>query len=465
MKNDILEGWFERQQAAMRGRWKQFLRFGSIASEPGRVEDCLRCAEWLRDRLLEIGFRAHLQSTPCGPPLVMGEFDGTVPRAPTVLLYGHYDVQPVDPVEGWSQPDPFEPVERGDRVYARGAQDNKGQLLFAIEAIRALIEQGGRLPRIRIVVEGEEECGSRGLAAVLRTDPAAFASDVLLVCDTASAADGRPAVVAGLRGMVQWQAVVRGARRDLHSGQHGGLAPNPVQVLARLVASLHDDRGRIAVEGFYDGLLEPTLPERVAALEQPFDPVRYIEATGVEPVGGEQGLDPRLRLGFQPTLEVNGLHGGYGGPGVKTIIPAEAEVKLSARLCPDQRPDVCHAALERHWQARIPAGVTFQLTRLEPGLPGLRLPLDSPLMRRARAVLGRLDPRGSTVIWEGASIPIITALRDATGAQPLLVGFGREEDRIHATDESYSWEQARLGFRFASAMLEDLAVSLGPSDC
>lgn len=452
----LLRESFDRDRGALRERWFELLRFPSVSSEPRHASECLRCAEWLSSELRDIGFSADVQATP-GKPLVLAERPSDSPNAPTVLFYGHYDVQPVDPLELWRQPNPFEPVERGDRVYARGAQDDKGQFFFPLQALRALIAAGVPLPRLKIVLEGEEECGSHGIAVFLAAHPEWFPADLLVVCDTGMAADGRPAVVAGLRGIVQLNATLVGANHDLHSGQHGGVAPNAALGMARMLATLHDAEGHIAVEGFLDGLTDPSDAEREAACLLPFDASVYTAETGAAPVGGERGVPVQLRLGFRPTIEVNGLHGGYGGPGQKTIIPARAEAKLSARICPGQDPTACLDAIERHLRRHCPVGLSLSIDRREGALPGFRLPIDAPAMRLAREILDTMDPRGSVVLWEGASIPIVSSLRTVSGAQPLLVGFGREADLIHAPNESYSWEQARMAYLFAGQLFARLA--------
>lgn len=452
--------WFDAHRTELEARWFELLRMPSIASEGEHAADCRHCADWLCAELRTLGFAAEVRETP-GQPLVLAERPADLPGLPALLFYGHYDVQPVDPRPLWSQPDPFEPVVRGERVYARGAQDDKGQSFFALQALRPVLEAGLPLPRLQVVLEGEEECGSRGFRAYLRDNPTAFAADLLLACDTGMAPDGRPAVVAGLRGIVELDVTLEGAEHDLHSGQHGGLAPNAALGLARLLATLHAPDGRIAVEGFLDGLTEPTAAESAAALAQAFDADAYRAATGAEPVGGEEGLPPVIRLGFRPTLEVNGLHGGYGGPGSKTIIPARALAKLSARLCPRQAPEACLDALERHLRRHTPRGFRLRLERRGGFAPGFRLPPDSAAIRRARAILDRMDPRGGALLWEGASIPVLGELAALSGADPLLVGFGREEDRIHAPDESFSWTQARLCFRFYAELFAGIACHPG----
>lgn len=456
MLEHLLSDAFRERRESLRARWYELLRFPSIASEPVHAPACARCAAWLRDELADIGFDATVEETP-GQPLVIAERAADVAGSPTVLFYGHYDVQPADPLGLWRQPDPFEPVERDGRVYARGAQDDKGQFFFPLQALRTLATAGVPLPHLRIVLEGEEECGSHGIATYLAANPRRFAADVLVVCDTGMAPDGRPALVAGLRGIVQATVALEGADHDLHSGQHGGVAPNAALGLARLLATLHDTDGHIRVEGFLDGLREPDEAEREAALALPFDAEAYRAETGAEPTGGERGVPPQLRLGFRPTIEINGLHGGYGGPGQKTIIPARAEAKLSARICPGQDPDACLAAIERHLRRHCPAGLRLTFDGRPGGLPGFRLPIDAPAAKVARSILDTLDPRGSVLLWEGASIPIVSALRDASGAEVLLAGFGLEADRIHAPNESYSWAQAELSFRFAGLLFARLA--------
>ncbi len=442
-----LSAWFERNRDGLRDRWFELLRFPTVSSEPSHDSDCRKCAAWLCDEMESIGFRSAVQSTP-GQPLVLAERPADLADAPTLLFYGHYDVQPADPAALWEQPDPFEPVVRGDRVHARGAQDDKGQFFFVLQALRALVAEGVPLPCVKVALEGEEEHGSAGMAAFLKQDPAWFAADILAVCDTGMASDGRPAVVAGLRGIALLNVTMEGACHDLHSGQHGGLAPNAALALARVLATLHDGEGRIAVQGFLDGLEDPTDAEQSAAAQVLFDAASYTAETGAQPVGGERGLPPHIRLGFRPTIEVNGLHGGYGGSGFKTIIPARAEAKLSARLCPGQDPERCLDAIERHLLRHAPDGLRLRIGRKEGALPGFRLPLHSPVMEQAVSILGRMDPRGAALLWEGASIPIISSLRAVSGAQPLLVGFGCEADRIHAPNESYSWTQARMCFLF-----------------
>lgn len=443
--DDILAGYFE------------LLRFQSVGVDARRFPACVQCAAWLRRFLKRLGFSVEVVAMGGAvPPVVIAERGGRE-GAPTVLFYGHYDVQPEDPVELWTSP-PFEPELRGGRVYARGAQDNKGQFFAFLQGVRALVEGGGALPTLRVVLEGQEESGSEGFLGRLEEWKPRLVADVLLVADTAVHASGRPAIVTGLRGVMSVTVRVRGAARDLHSGAHGGLAPNAAQGAAMLAASLHDARGAVAVEGFMEGIVPPTAEELARLEETGFDAEGYRADTGVAPVGGEEGVTPLLRAGFRPTIEVNGVHAGYGGAGNKTVIPCEGVLKLSARLVPGQSPRRCMEALRRHLEGACPAGLRVGFEDVREGAAGFRLPLDSPLFRLAAEVLGGIDGRGAVLVWEGASIPAVGRLREVTGAAPLLVGFGREEDHIHSPDESFGLDQFKQGVVFSACMLSALAA-------
>jgi acetylornithine deacetylase/succinyl-diaminopimelate desuccinylase-like protein len=448
------DGYFDAHRERILEDWFELLRMPTVGADKGRAAECARCAAWLKRWVRSLGFEVEVCRT-SGHPVLLAERPGR-PGSPTVLFYGHYDVQPADPVEEWHSP-PFEPVLRGDRVYARGAQDNKGQLLAALLGMRACIEAGLPLPGLRLLIEGEEESGSRGLAGALPGLRRRLQADVLMVCDTALHPSGRPAITAGLRGLAYVTVTVHGPDHDLHSGTHGGVAPNPAVGLARLVASLHDADGNVAVAGFCDRLSPPSAQEIELCRAEPFDAEAYQRATGVAPEGGARGVPVPERAGFRPTIEVNGLRSGYAGAGLKTIIPASALAKISLRLCPEQDPDECLDALLAHLRERCPAGLRLEFQDRHAGGAGFRLPVDSPLSRLAADVLTGLDGRGPAFVWEGASIPVVGALRAATGAAPLLVGFGCEADRIHAPDESFSLAQFDLALAYSARMLSALA--------
>lgn len=456
MTREQIDAWLQQHRDEIYTDYYTLLRFPTIGADPARCADCIACAEWIKAFVERLGFTADIvQADPTLPPLVIAE--RLVPDAErTILMYGHYDVQPVDPIDLWETP-PFTPTERNGRIYARGAQDDKGQWFSVLQGLRAAIENGERLPSIKLVLEGQEESGSGVLADLAYDLRKRLAADVLLVADTGKEPSGRPAIVAGLRGVIHFTVTLRGPKYDLHSGQHGGVAPNPVQGMAALIASLHTETGAIAVEGFCDHIENPTEAEFALATENGFDENAYEREIGVLPVGGERGVPAIVRNVFRPTVEINGIHGGYGGPGSKTVIPTHAIAKISCRLVPGQSPAHVWECLKAHFEAHCPRGLTLELTDVTGCEPGFRLPIDSPVMHIAHDLLNTFDPRGAALTWEGASIPIVARLRDITGAAPLLVGFGMQEDRIHCPNESYSHEQIADGIRWGAQIFAALA--------
>ncbi len=452
---DRLRHWHADNRSAAIEGWCEFLRFPSVGTDPAHLDDCRACAAWLTAWLEARGFVVTARGAQGAPPVLVAGRPGEVRHAPSVMLYGHYDVQPADPLEAWIS-NPWAPEVRGDRMYARGAQDDKGQTWWSLQAIRACIETGTPLPDMKIVLDGQEESGSSELLRLIDACPDAFQSDILMVADTEMRDDGRPAITLGLRGVSCITFRLHGAAYDLHSGRHGGLAPNPAVELARIVASLHAADGSIAVQGLMEGAVEPSEVDLAVALSEPFDAEAYARETGVPAIGGAQGVDPRIRLSLLPTIEVNGFHSGYAGEGGKTIIPAWAEVKLSMRTVSGQAPETVLAAVRRHVEARVKPGMRLEIPFCEAGSSALRVAADAPAVRRAQAVLSALHPRGCTLCYEGASIHVIGALAAAAGADPVLVGFGLEADRIHAPNESFSFAQCALTFDYTSAFLSDV---------
>lgn len=450
----LARNYFEKHRETILSDWFEFLRFPTIGTDRLRLRDCSQCAAWLKRYLKPMGFETSIQLT-CGQPVLLAERPGKS-GAPVILFYGHYDVQPADPLELWTT-QPFEPELRDGRVYARGASDNKGQLFAFLQGVAALLDASTEIPTIRMVLDGEEESGSSGLLSGMNDWRKQLQADVMMVCDSGVHESGRPAIIAGLRGIIQMTVTLRGAPRDLHSGTHGGLAPNAAAGMARLLACLHDPNGRIAVPGFLERVTPPTPQELALANAEPFDSSQYLREIGVAPVGGEAGLSAMQRNSFQPTIEVNSVHSGYSGPGFKTVIPSLAIAKLSARLCPGQSTRESAEQIIDHLRAHCPAGLTLEITDVANGAPALRLPVDTPLMRMAEDVLQQIDPRGAVFKWEGASIPVVGALRDVSGASPLLVGFCREEDSIHAPNESFGLDQFQNDMVYASLMLDALA--------
>ncbi len=430
--------------------WRRFLAFPSISTNPENAGDCQACAQWLSGHLRSLGFTTRLIPTR-SHPAVFAERPGR-PGMPTVLFYGHYDVQPVDPLALWTTP-PFAPTLRHGRMFARGAQDNKGQVFAALKGMEALMADQALACTLKILIEGDEETGQLPLLDALAADKTDLRADIVMVADTGTVASGAPTLTMGLRGIVHTTALLHGASHDLHSGTHGGRAPNPAHGAARLITSLHDVSGRVAVAGFYDGVQEPTAEERRLANAPGCDAAWYEKSTGAPPVGGELNYTPVERTGFRPAIDVNGVHSGYGGAGSKTVIPAEALIKLSARLVPGQDPKRILRLLADHLQRHTPPGFRLDITEQGAGGPAVRVPLDSPAVRLAREVLGELSDQPTAFLWEGASVPILSHLPALAGGAPLLVGFGSEEDHIHAPNESYSLDQFRLGFLYTGMLL------------
>ena len=446
---------------SVRDEYFRLLRFESVGADPAKLRDCAMCAGWWREWLQALGFAVELKVPEKGaakfsPPVVIAE--RTVAEgAPTALIYGHYDVQPVDPVSEWKTP-PFEPTVIGDRVHCRGAQDDKGQSFAFLCGMRDFLAtpKAGSV-NLKVVLDGQEESGSAALSELAPQLRRRLAADVLLVCDTSASPGLRPAVVAGMRGVAHLTVRLKGANRDLHSGEYGGVAPNAAQAIAELVASLHDPDGSIAVEGFGDGIEPPGEEElRLAGESSPTD-AEYAADFGCDPVGGETGKTSVRRNSFEPTIEVNGIHSGYAGAGAKTVIPCEAFAKLSMRLVPGQSAKRVFECVTRHLEARCPRGMKLTVEDANAGCTGFRLPLASPVFRLAEHVLSGMDSRGCAFLWDGASIPVVSVLREASGAVPLLVGWGQAEDRIHSPNESYSFAQFDKAREWGRLILGNLA--------
>ncbi len=436
--NDEINDWLS---SSVSKEYFELIRFPSIGADPKHLKDCVQCATWLKQWLKKTGAEAELLLGPGYPnPIVYAEKKGAE-GAPTLLVYGHYDVQPVEPLDAWKTP-PFEPTVIGDRIYARGAQDDKGQFFAFLNGVL----RSEKNPNLKIILDGQEESESLGLIELLK-DPAfrgRIAADVLLVCDTGAAAELRPAIIAGLRGVSHFTVKLTGANRDLHSGEYGGIAPNAAQGMTELLSSLHNPDGSIAVAGFRDGIEPPSHDElRLAEAGMPSE-LDYEKDIGCPPCGGQIGKTIVQRNCFEPTIEINGMWSGHIGAGAKTIIPGEAWAKVSMRLVPGQSPRGAFAAVKAHLENRCPKGMKVELSDFNPGTPGFRLPIASPIFRLAEDLLKEIDSRGPVFMWDGASIPVISLIREASGAAPLIVGWGQPEDRIHSPNESYSVKQFKL---------------------
>ncbi len=442
-----------------------FLRIPSISADPARAADVAACADWLAGRIRAAGLTADVVPTP-GHPVVLAR-NAHRPGRPTVLLYGHYDVQPPDPVDGWTSP-PFQPTVRKtaagtDALYARGAADDKGQIWAHMEAIAAWEAVGGGLPvNLVAVLEGEEEIDSHHLAAFLADHKAELAADVAVVSDTNGFARGTPALTTALRGLVYSEVTLRAAPHDLHSGIHGGAVRNPALALAKLLAGLHDDDGRVTLDGFYDGLIPPTDAERRGWATLPFDEPAYAAALGLTggaaTLAGEAGHSTLERRWARPTCDVCGLTAGYQGPGAKTIIPAAASAKVSFRLVPGQDPLAVRAAFDRHARRHAPPGLDVTVTPFA-AAPAALVASDGPWMAAAAAAVDRGFGVPPVLTREGLTIPVVNLLKRSLGLDTLLVGFGLPDDRPHAPDEKFDLDALAAGTRTAAALNAALAAA------
>ncbi|MBM4407209.1 MAG: dipeptidase [Chloroflexi bacterium] len=415
-------------------RLDALLRIPSISADPERRGDVHAAAEWVRDELLALGMERADVRPSNGQPAVMGEWLSAGPDRPTVLVYAHFDVQPVDPLGLWTAP-PFEPSIRDGRIYARGASDDKGQLMIHLAALRALFEADGRLPlNIRVFVEGEEEVGSPSLEAFLDANRPDLVADLAVVSDGSMFAEGVPSVGYGVRGLVYLEVTVRGPRQDLHSGIYGGGAPNPIHALARMLASLHEPAGRVAVPGFYDRVRPISDEERRRLAGLDFDESAYRAQVGAPDLAGELGFPLVERLWTRPTLDVNGIDGGFAGEGAKTIIPALARAKLSARLVPDQDPLDIAGLIEAALRAAAPSSVAVEV-RVLGRAPAALVALDHPAVGIAAEALEATWDRPPVYQRGGGTIPAVGGLSDRLGLPTLMLGFGLPTSNAHAPDE------------------------------
>lgn len=451
-------GQFQKNKTQALDDFFTFLRFPSISSEKAYQADVIACADWVIAYLKKIGFTVDLWHYKDHHPVIFASHTKAGPNAPTLLIYNHYDVQPVDPLELWETP-PFEPTIRNGQVFARGAQDNKGQCFYVLLALKMLAEAPGGLPiNIKLCIEGEEECGSDALTHLVADKKKELKADYLAVVDVGLPNPTTPAINLGVRGIITMDVIATGSKHDLHSGLHGGLAYNPLHALVEVLGKARDATGKITIPGFYDSVRTMT-PEEKDAVSWKFDASSYKKMFGMEPTGGEVSYPPLERNWVRPTLEVNGISGGYAGDGFKTVIPAKAVAKVSCRLVADQEPRKIFALVKKYFEGTAPKGITIEVkAHGEGGLP-LRTSPNSVIVQACKKAYEEVFQAPCQMIYDGASIPITSALAQAAGAIPVLIGLGLPDDAIHAPNEHFGLDRIEKGTQLIINVIQNLKKS------
>ena len=433
---------------------KALLRIPSVSTLPEHKGDCHFAAEVLAAELSRIGMDNVRIIETGGHPLVYADWLHAEGK-PTALTYGHYDVQPPDPLDEWLSP-PFEPTERDGNLYARGAVDDKGQMYMHIKALESLLATTGALPvNVRVLLEGEEEVGGEGIAHYVALKPAELKADFALVSDTELFAPGLPTLCVGLRGMIYTELEVRGAKTDLHSGMYGGAAPNPFVAIAQILAGLKDEQGHILIPGFYDDVVAPSPEELAAWRSLPFDEEHYrLTEVGARKLVGEPGYSVLERTWARPTLDVHGIPGGFTGAGAKTVIPAKAVAKVSMRLVPDMTPKRAFMLYKNYVEEIAPAGVDVEVRLIHAGEPCL-IPVDNPYIRAATRALHEVWGKETVFIRSGGSIPIVGDFARHLGLPSVMMGFGLPDDNLHAPNEKFNLKNFELGIESVIRFLEE----------
>ncbi len=448
--------------AAAQQRWLDWLRIPSIGAAPEHAADCRAAAEFARQQLEDMGFDAQLRETG-GHPAIVAHHPGPGGKdVPHLLYYGHYDVQPADPLDLWHSP-PFEPTivdgPHGPRVYARGAVDDKGQVAMWLGAFRAWFESTGTLPcRITALIEGEEETGSLNFKPFVIANRAELKADICIISDTGMWDIDTPAISSSLRGMTYMEVTLKAASRDLHSGMYGGSALNPINALTRALGQLKDETGRIQVPGFYDGIADISAGKANQWASLGFDETKFLGDIGLSVPAGEAGRGALERLWARPTADICGIWGGYTGPGTKTVIAAEASAKVSFRLVPGQDPVAVEQGFKQFMQDRVPADAKLEFTTFGTS-PGLEMNTDSPFMQAAQAALTEEYGRPAVMIGCGGSIPVVDTITRELGMDSVLMGFGLEDDQVHSPNEKFEVRCFRQGLRSHARLLGKLSRS------
>ena len=449
-----IDQYFTDNEARIRDELFELLRIPSVSARSEHNADTALAADWVAASMRAAGLQASVHRT-AGHPVVVGEWRGAGTNAPTVLAYGHYDVQPAEPLDLWTSP-PFVPTVRSGKIFARGSVDDKGQLFLHVKALEALLKTRGTLPvNVVLLIEGEEEVGSEHLSEFVQTNADRLRADAVVISDSAMFAPGLPSILSSLRGLAYFQIDVQGPSSDLHSGSYGGAVINPAMALARILATMHDGTGRIAIDGFYDRVIDWGDRARQEIRDLPFDEQRFREETGAPALGGEAGFSTLERLWMRPTCEINGLLSGYTGEGAKTVLPSKAMAKVSCRLVPDQDPQEIEQLMQAHVERFAPKGVTVTVTHLHGGRPW-RANLDGPLFDAARRALTAAFGREPVITGEGGSIPVVGDFQRILGAPVLLMGFGLPGENAHAPNEWMSEENFTRGLRAVAILYQEL---------
>lgn len=449
-----VEGYIKTGADRFENELKDLIRIPSVSAQPAHNADTRKAAEFVRDDLTRSGIAAEIVET-AGHPIVVGRSPKNEGQ-PTVLVYGHYDVQPAEKADGWAT-EPFEPVEKNGNLYARGATDDKGQFFTHLKAAEAWMKAAGGLPvNVIFLIEGEEEVGGANLEKFFAEKSHEFACDYAVISDSSQWAPGIPAVTYGLRGLCYLELLVQGPKTDLHSGMFGGAVVNPLNAICQIIASLHDDQGRVAIEGFYKDVTPLEDWERAEFAALPFDENAFREGLGVKDLSGEAGYTTLERKSARPTCDVHGLWGGYAGPGPKTVLPAKAGAKLSFRLVPNQDNRKIAALFRDHVAKVCPKGVTYEIIEHH-GAPGVVVRTDTPGMAAARRAIEVAFGREPVLVREGGSIPVVGLIKDHLKVDTLLLGWGQNDDNLHGPDEKFSLADFHRGIAASARFFAELA--------
>lgn len=447
--------YIEKHQDRFKEELFELLRIPSISADPAYDDDVKRAARFVADQFKAIGLSNVSIEETTGHPVVLGEHLEAGPDKPTILIYGHYDVQPPDPLDEWETP-PFEPVVRDGKIYARGASDDKGQSFTHVKAIESFLKTGTELPvNVKFIIEGEEEIGSPNLIPFLANNKERLQCDMVLVSDTAMFAEDTPSITYGLRGLMYLEIEVTGPNRDLHSGVYGGGVQNPVNALCEMIASMKDKNGVIQVDGFYDKVRPLSDMEREAYAELPYDQDKYNKVLNITEEFGEKGYTTLERVSARPSLDVNGIRGGYQGKGAKTVLPARAFAKISARLVPDQEPKEIFKLIEAHLLKNTPAGVRVKVSEHHGGYPVL-VDLNFYGLKAAAAAFRDIYGKEALFSREGGSIPVVADFAKTLNATTILMGLGLNSDSIHSPNEHFHMKDFERGMKSSARFFEIL---------